>query len=625
VGAVLLALAAYGSSLANPFMLDDRVVIAGDPRVTSADWEALLSREYWPGPRGNGLYRPLASLSFALNWIVSPAPAAFRAVNIALHAAAAWLVAVLAWRWFGRRSLALVAGLLFLLHPVHSSCIQQVVDRAEIGAALFGLLALVLVAPRRTATEASGGRSFGRSVAMAIGAPLCFAAALGFKESAATILPIAVFAHFALPRPDAGVPQRSAPEAGLLFAPWVLVLVFVLVMRLLVVGTVARDPAEVALVDNPLAALDELGLTPQEQVLARWATPVAVFARGLALLVWPHPLSWDYSYAAVDVVRSLADAWLWAGVAVLALLATVFAVSWRRRRILALCIGFLLLATFVTSNTLLVIGTLFAERFLYLPSVGFCTGIAAVAVALWDRAGGRGRVSFSAAGVALLALMIAANVARTRDWRSTEGLNAADLASQPRSARLWCSVAVDRLNAGDAEGAVTHAERAIAICPSYSTAWRIAGLADARRGQRDRAIARLRRAIELGDGDHEQAGVTLASLLKERGDYAAAIAELVVLTRKRPDAATAHNNLAWYLVTAEPPELRDLKAALVYAREAVRLAPERGDALDTLVAVLDALGRPDAADEEIRARLPKVAADDPFRAALEQRLRKAPP
>ncbi|MEK7767234.1 MAG: DUF1736 domain-containing protein, partial [bacterium] len=114
----------------------------------------------------------------------------------------------------------------------------------------------------------------------------------------------------------------------------------------------------------------------------RILTATAALGRHLGLLVWPARLSADYSYHQIPLVTSPAEPAV--GLTALAA-AGVAAYAWRRRRDRPEAgLGLLLFAiTYApVSNFLFPIGTLVAERLLYVPSIGFCLFTVAVGRAL---------------------------------------------------------------------------------------------------------------------------------------------------------------------------------------------------------------------------------------------------
>lgn len=624
VAVALLAcgLAVYGNALPNPFVLDDKLVILPDPRVAELDLRGLLTREYWPGEHGNELYRPLASLSFALNWAISHEPWAFRLPNLLIHVAAALGVFLLTRALAGAVWPALLAGLLFVVHPIHTTPLNQIVDRADLGAASGVLLAAWLYV--RDADPSRASAWWRPTLAVVL-----FAGGLACKESAVTLLGVVPLLDLARTRHQ----TNRKPVAWFgrrlwrCYLPLIAVLLAYLVARGAVLSGVAREAAEIRPLDN-IIAQPEYGLQPGEsRLLARWGTPLAVFGKAAGLLVWPKSLSWDYSYAAIDSVRTGRDPRLWGGIAALLLSLGALVVSWRRRRLAFAAIGTTLATYSVVSNTVVPIGSVFAERYLYLPSAGFCMLVgmwSGAAIRTLPVAARRWHSTLAAVGlIAVAAIGIcysARTVRRNLDFRSETILNANDLRANPDSSRLWAAVAGNALDAGDYEAAIRHATRATEIYPESPTAWRILGLAQLGAHNPDQALAFLLKSVSHGGADSEVAVVAIAQILKARGSYADAIAILEEFVASHEHAPVARNSLAWYLITAEPVELRDPRRALPHAERAVALEPTAGDFLDTYVSVLLALGRTEDATRVLRERLPGIPEDDPYRAELLERL-----
>jgi hypothetical protein len=94
--------------------------------------------------------------SFRLNHAVGGLrPFGYHLVNVALHAAVAALVVLVAVRAGCSSGGGALAGLLFAAMPIHTEAVANVVGRAELLAALFALLA-VLLALNRNPRERAG-------------------------------------------------------------------------------------------------------------------------------------------------------------------------------------------------------------------------------------------------------------------------------------------------------------------------------------------------------------------------------------------------------------------------------------------------------------------------------------
>jgi tetratricopeptide (TPR) repeat protein len=631
----LLALAAalaFANALPNPFIMDDAFIILRDQRVQKADLPALLTGGYWPPPRvnGGGLWRPLLSFSLGAQWALTQTPWAFRLVNLALHVAAALVLFALAQDLARSRWVALGAAALFVVHPIHTTTSNQIVSRADILAGLGALLAVWLAHRNRA------GPGWARTLAIAA----CFAAALAGKESAVVAIGIIVWLdlcygrRFGPDHPRPGPPRRWLSARLLrLYLPLLLVLVAYLVGRRAVIGSLVLDLNTLSQLDNVIAH-PEWGLRPGESVfLARWGTPLAVFGQAMNLLVWPRTLSCDYSYAAIDSVRTLADHRLWVGLGWLTACGVALLVSWRRgSRVTCAALGMMLIAYSIVSNSLVVIGAIFAERFMYLPAAGFCLfaaqAAAHVARRLVPASAGPRRWPANVVPVAFALLVASAltrSAIRNRDFADDDRLYQTDLRAQPRSARLWRAVAQNAFEAGDYAGALERAQRSHAILEVQPLTWNLIGLSYWRLGAGERAVPWLRRAFDSGLADVELAALALSDLLRQEGRPAEACDILRAYVNRNPGSAAAHNNLAWYLATSDAPELHDPEQALRHARRAVELSPGRSDFVDTCAEVLTRLGR----KEELRALLVETLAgigpDDPERPALERRLRDVAP
>jgi len=315
------------------------------------------------------------------------------------------------------------------------------------------------------------------------------------------------------------------------------------------------------------------------------------------------------------------------GCAWLALVAVGIVISYRRRRLVLMALGFGLVIYSIVSNTYVIIGALFAERLLYLPSVGYCLFVGLTVEWVLKHVcqqGGRTRPIPAAILMLVLATVGAwylyLTVNRNRDWRSGPALNAADLQTHPHASRLWWSVAGDTLNAGRFTETIKHAERAIEIYPHSSDAWSLAGLGYWRVGNADRALECLNRSFELGGLGVENAVVAAANVYKTRGGFGKAISLLSEHVAEKPTSATALNNLALYLVIAEPDSLRDPHGALPYIKAAHRMQPDQGDIVDTYLSVLLALDRKEEAIELLRRSLPIISPTDPCHRELASKL-----
>ncbi|MCP4250495.1 MAG: DUF1736 domain-containing protein, partial [bacterium] len=476
----VVATAVFANALPNPFAIDDRPVIEWDARVRDGQVGALLTGDYWNLPGADPLYRPLIKYSYAVNWAVSPTPAAFRAVNIALHAATSVLLAWLAIALFRSAWCGLGAGLIFAIHPVHTEALNTIVGRADLAVALFVLLAAAIHWKRG---HPDGKIGWGRRISVW----LCFAAALGCKESGVVLPGVLIVVDWWRRRAaDRPLDLKSWWPRHLLrcYAPFLLVFGVYLTVRWVALdGQLTRPTSAIDLADNILAHADHGLQLGDNAILARWATPLVTFAKACRLMVWPMQLSHDYSYAAIDTVKRITDPRIPGALLALVVFLTLCIGSIRRHGLLAVTLGLGLVTYSLVSNTVLIIGTIFAERVLYLPSAGAALSagvLVAACINTLNHDFTRIRRWFSGIALFGLALWVGGfayrTVDRNRDWRSRDTLSLADEPVAGQSCRLLAGVAAATSNAGDHVKALDYCRRAREIYPECGPAWRMAGL-----------------------------------------------------------------------------------------------------------------------------------------------------
>src|SRR5207249_6527555 len=136
----------------------------------------------------------------------------------------------------------------------------------------------------------------------------------------------------------------------------------------------------------------------------------------------------------VELATGLGDPGALAGLGIVVGAAALAAWGWRRERPVCLALALAALPYSIVSNVFVTIGTVMAERLLYLPSAGFCLLVASAADAFGRTS--RARLGGGAiVAAALVAFYVPATVLRNRVWRERRGFFEALVASAPRSAR----------------------------------------------------------------------------------------------------------------------------------------------------------------------------------------------
>ena len=400
VAAVIgFALLAYSNSFDAPFLYDNNDIILKDTRVhavTAEHIRRILAGPYWETILIN-LYRPLTTLSYLFNYSVlqnGATPAGYHWINFGLHAVNIGLVYALGLVIFEQVPLALLLSVFWSIHPVLTESVTNIVGRADLLAG-FGVLAALLSYHK---SRHSSGRMHAAWLAAA-----ALATAIGICSKESAIVVIGAFLLYDLAFVRKVLWRSQLPGYVAVATPCILFLF----ARAHALAKIPYAPA--FFTDNPLVAP---GFWTSRLTAAK------VIGKYLVLLAWPQQLSHDYSYNAVPLFT-----WSWRSWedcktvgALLVCVAAAIAAVWfyRRDRRVFFGIGFFFVTLAATSNFVLIIGTIMAERFLYLPAVGFIVCAICALEAVWRRFLARQAVYRYTAGGAVAALLIA-GAARTHE------------------------------------------------------------------------------------------------------------------------------------------------------------------------------------------------------------------
>jgi len=414
VGAVLfvVTLLGYSNSFHAGFTIDNAPIILQDARIHQATPEnvsLIFNRSYWWTPTEKGLYRPLTTYTYLLNYAVlggADQPEGYHWFNFFLHFANVLLCYGLALSVLRRFWPSVFIAALWSVHPILTESVTNIVGRADLLAG-FGVLSGLWM--YRMSRESSGTRR----IACLIGLMAATAVGIFSKESAIAILGLMALCEITWWKDLSRL--RGFSYGCLAVAPPLIAFFYQRAQVL------ARSTVPVFLyVDNPL-----LGAS---FITAR-LTAVKVLARYLWLLVWPANLSWNYYFSEIPLARGTLRDWI-AWIVVAAVIAGV-CFSWRRNRAVFFFAGFAFIALIPVSNLLILIGSIMADRFLYLPSLGFVACVVIAVYTLNERIGSR-----ALAPIALCFIMLALGIrtwTRNLDWRDNVSLLSAAVRDTPNS------------------------------------------------------------------------------------------------------------------------------------------------------------------------------------------------
>ncbi len=648
-GCILLLLATlpYANSIRNGFVWDDHQQIVMNPDLRpGADLGHLFSAGVWgflhrESRARNIYYRPLQMVTYrGVAAAAGVNPVAFHATSLAFAAASVLVGFGFFWKLTHRMDVAFAAAALFAVHPIHTEAVDWISALPDIGCTLFLLISflLFLFTSRTTPSESKPALSSRTRWILWVMSLGSFAAALLWKETAA-VFPLLVATYvFLIPEKQDTVDRARA--AVMTSMPFWIVVAGYLLLRLRLLGAIATSQRNWQL--SPL----ELALTVPNLMMVYWWKLVA-----------PVRLT---AYHVFSPATSIIDPRAIAGVLFLAV-ACVVIVSARRTPLVSFCILWVFITLLPVMDVYAVGRNVFAERYLYLPSVGFCLLVTILAFEALKWLPDRFRKLAGASALTVVVVVFAsATLARNPDWKDDATLFARTLETSPNAPFVQNMVAAAE---SDHPSTLGSAEDHYSKAASYAAAeippdrvqlaiaykglaWIYGDRSDFNRalellgqaraadpddpeidgeegliltkaGRWDEAAPYLQRAA-AASGENENVLNALGIFAQQRShqlDLAAAyfLRALAVHTAQDNFSASVHNNLG--SVYGEQGRYSD---AIEQFQAAIAIAPEDLEYHTNLATALAASGRYDDARAELRATLAINPNYEPARAVLRQ-------
>ena len=579
----------YGNTLLNGLVLDDGIYIkahqtvqrgiSGIPRLfTEGSTYGFIELQ------GQQPYRPLPLVSFAIGKsLYDNHPMVEHAINVLLFGLLGLILFQLLQYWLPHHHIFIRMGivLLFLAHPIHTEVVANVKSRDEILCFLFGALSIKYL------------QDFvrGKGNAYMVYSSVLFLAAILSKESGLTLLGVFPLVLYTFEK-------RSLMTSIRVLPAYLLAMLLYLLIRFLVIKDQVTEP-QVDIINNVLHGADSLGV--------RTATVFALLGNYLSLLLWPHPLSWDYSYNQLPLVNwSSLRAW---GSLVFHIgLVGICISSLRRRGVIGFGILFYVLTMAITSNVFFLNGATLGERFLFMPSWAFCL-LFPLLTLQWlnidfKKLQGKNNAVWQIGLAGLIVLGTVLTIDRNQDWRSDLSLFEAGVKAVPHSARAHASLAFEyklqAIGASTPETQQTYFRRAemafarsLEIYPQFEYALYNFGVLYLEAGFLENARVHFAKLLALFP-DHEAGLNNMGVSYFRQKKYVEAIPYFNHLLEVKPGHHQALINLG-----ASYFNLNEMENALAYYERSLVLQQETASTYAILARIYQALGQPEKAAQYI--------------------------
>lgn len=421
------------TALHGSFVYDDGGSVKSNVVVNGQrPWREVFVRDYWgtlmSEPQSHKSFRPITTLTFRGNWILaewmqkrnsgksdtgtigtaSSSPVGefdtfyFHLVNLILHAIVTALVTEASAFVFqqnhdgddphreirdtGAVTARLLTGLIFGLHPVHVEAVTNITSRGELFMSVFFLLAFILYASNLPESKSSSAQptrfSVSATVSIYVLPWICMALSVFSKEQGATTLVSLliydfIHNHVSIKEFMYSVIARPLDRANVAFLRRAVVLTvqsaIVAIWRYRLNGELSPD---FVYAQNPAGFAAER--------FTRVFSVPWIYCLYVWDVIYPANLCPDWSGHSIDLIetpqdpRILGVLAIWTGTAVL-LYSLCFGMTSAsasrhadvRRIVLIAFFAFLFSPFLLSSNLLVVIGLMKADRVIYLPLTGF--------------------------------------------------------------------------------------------------------------------------------------------------------------------------------------------------------------------------------------------------------------
>ncbi|MDO8649622.1 MAG: tetratricopeptide repeat protein [Candidatus Peregrinibacteria bacterium] len=483
---------------------DDGVLIYSNPAVQEFTPRAIkyIFTSYDPE-----LYVPLTLLTYQIEHaLFGLAPWIYHLTNILLHAANAALVFAIVTALAGRRSVGVIAGFLFAVHPLHTEAVLWAAARKDVLSAFFFLLSIGLYLQYcRTSRKKFSALSI-----------MSFALGLLAKVSIITFPIVLLLIDWK---------RGRTGWRKLLFEKWPYFALSILFGIIAIYGKTtvlsASSPMQTAL----------LALKSTTFYVLKIFVPIQ-----LSVI---YPQETPVTLTSIEFLVPLLIA--------LGLIGTAIA-SAKRHRDITFWIAFFFLMLLPNYTNFWKNGFLFfaSDRYAYLPSIGILALIAAAVIALHSRV--RMQVMSVGVGIVVIALGTLASL-QGRTWENSESLYRNVLALYPSSAMAHNNLGDILLKSGRPTEAGREFATAISLDPDLVQAHLNQGNLLREKGDTEGAIAEYELAIAAIGKKHVLSAEDLAGyyflgeFYDSLGKTEEAIAQFKAAVERGPQFPDAHYNL----------------------------------------------------------------------------------
>jgi len=510
----------YLNSLGNTFVYDDYLTITNNYFIREWRYLSAFFNQKYFAISNELTYRPVVTFSYFVDYAIwQLRPWGYHLTNLIIHTLNVYLVYFTAYHLFKNRITAFISCLLFSIHPIFSEAVNAVSYREDLLSATFLLAAFILFVKY---SQNPNGRSFIIRYPLSL---LAYLLAMVSKETA-IVLPFLILSYeFIFKRDPIPNSQHLARRLMVNYGGYIVIGGFYLFLRFY-------------LIHNP----GEWVAYPGNSIFVNFIMMTKVLGYYIKLLFIPTPLNADY---VTPLTYFPADTAFIVSVILLIITAILLVKKCRLSRIWIFSTIWFFITLLPVLN-IIPINNIMAERYLYIPGIGFTMLFGSI---LTHRISEHGIYKLFRIGLIAIVfpLFIWSTVSRNRIWLNEFTFSTETIHRSPASFRIYNDLGFFYYHKGLNDAAIQAFKDSIRIRYNQPKAHCNLGAAYSLKGLSDEAIEELKVAIQLRN-QYPEAHNNLGILYKRKGMLNEAVNEYIEALKVNPYYADAHNNLGSALI-----------------------------------------------------------------------------
>lgn len=513
---IILSLGIYLNTFRNQFLYDDSTFIQENNSIRSLDnISSFFNSVKSFSAKGEFLiYRPLPTITFAVDyklWGLKPGP--FHIQNILFHAINGILVYFLVLLLTSNLPTALFTALLFTAHPVQTEAVAWIAGRSSVMVFTFFLLALICY------IESHKWQGAKRMTCIFI-SMVSYTLSLSSKEMAVTLPVILITCDFYFTDKER---FKNVLRNSLSYIAFGLITIGYIYQRYIVLH----------------------GLSGQKEYIGgSLASALLTMSKGVAyyvkLLLYPVKLSAEYIF---PVSKNILDKPVILSLCVIILMIIAIVALFRKNRVASFAIAWFFITLIPVYNIVPLQDVTIAERFLYMPSLGFCILAGLLISSMYNSKDNKVIKIFGAALIILLVILYSVrSIYRNADWRDEFSFWTATKKTTPNSYRAYGGLGIVYDSNNNIDEAIRNYEISLSLFPGNILTRNNLAISYAKKGWYEKATKEFKDILAKDPNDSSTL-TNLGLVYARTGLYNDAIREFEKAIKANPSNSTADNNL----------------------------------------------------------------------------------